>query len=51
MRLAEQYYRKNASSEFVVEVAKNVAEGKRLIAVGFEFVNEHQGVMIYRKRK
>ena len=51
VHLAEQYYGKNASSEWVVEVAKNIAEATRLIAVGFEFVHEHQGVMLYRKRK
>jgi hypothetical protein len=49
--LAEEYCGKNASSKFVVEIAKNVAEAKKLIAVGFEFVHEYQGVMIYRKRK
>ncbi len=51
VHLAEQYYGKNASSEFVVEVAKNVGEASKLLAVGFEFVHEYQGVMIYRKRK
>jgi integrase len=51
VHLAEQYYGKNASSEFVVEVAKNVVEAKKLIAVNFEFVHEHEGVMLYRKRK
>ena len=51
VHLAEQYYGKNASSEFVVEVAKNITEASRLIAAGFEFVHEHQGVMLYRKRK
>jgi hypothetical protein len=49
--LAEQYYGKNASSEFVVEVAKNIAEASKLIAAGFEFIHEHQGVILYRKRK
>ena len=51
MHLAEQYYGKSASSEFVVEVAKNVTEAKKLLAIGFEFVHEFQGVMLYRKRK
>jgi hypothetical protein len=49
--LAEHYYGKNAASEFGVEVTKNVKEASKLIARGFEFVDEHQGVMIYRKRK
>jgi len=51
VHLADQYYGKSASQEFVVEIAKNVEEAKKLIAIGFEFVHEHQGVMIYRKRK
>jgi hypothetical protein len=32
-------------------MAKNVAEATTLIAFGFEFVHEYQGVMLYRKRK
>jgi integrase len=51
VHLAEQYYGRSASQEFVVELAKNVEEAKKLIAVGFEFVHEFQGVMMYRKRK
>jgi integrase len=51
VHLAEQYYGKNSSSEFVVEVAKTVEEASKLLAVGFEFVHEHQGAMICRKRK
>jgi integrase len=51
VHLAEQYYGKFASSGFVFEVAKNIEEAKKLIAVGFEFVHENQGVMLYRKRK
>jgi hypothetical protein len=31
----------NASSEFIVEMAKNVAEATTLIAFGFEFVHEY----------
>ena len=51
VHLAEQCYGKMASSEFVVEIAKTVEEAKKLIAVGFKFVHEFQGVMMYRKRK
>jgi integrase len=51
VHLAEQYYGKISSSEWVVEVAKNIEEASRLIAVGFDFVHEFQGVMLYRKRK
>lgn len=51
IHLAEQYCGRSASSEFVVELAKNVEEAKKLIAVGFEFVHEYQGIMMYRKRK
>ncbi|MCW4054190.1 MAG: hypothetical protein NWE84_04625, partial [Candidatus Bathyarchaeota archaeon] len=51
VHLAEQYCGKNTASEFVVEVAKNLAEAEKLIAVGFEFVHEHQEIMLYRKRK
>ena len=51
VHLAEQYYGRSVSPEFVVELAKNVEEAKKLIVVGFEFVHEHQGIMIYRKRK
>jgi integrase len=51
VHLADQYYGRSASQECVVELAKNVEEAKKLIAVGFEFVHEHQGIMIYRKRK
>jgi hypothetical protein len=40
-----------AASEFHVAIAKTVEEASRLIATGFEFMYEHQGVMIYRKRK
>lgn len=51
VHLAEQYYGKLSSSEFVVEFAKNVEEASKLITAGFEFVHEHHGVMIYKKRK
>jgi len=51
VHLEKQIYRAGSSSEFYVAVAKTVEEASGLISAGYEFVHEHQGVMIYRKRK
>jgi hypothetical protein len=34
-----------------VKTAKTIEEAAKLIEVGFEFVHEHNGIMIFRKRK
>ena len=34
-----------------IATAKTFEEASKLISVGFEFVHEFQGVMIYRKRR
>lgn len=39
------------SDKYHVKAAKNVKEDKELIAGGFEYVTERDGVKIYRKRK
>jgi hypothetical protein len=39
------------SGEFHVKTAKTIEEATKLIEVGFEFVHEHNGIMIFRKRK
>jgi integrase len=39
------------SDEFVVKAAKNADEACKLVEIGFEFVHEFQGTMIFRKRK
>jgi hypothetical protein len=39
------------SGEFHVKTAKTIEEAAKLIEVGFEFVHEHNGIMIFRKRK
>jgi hypothetical protein len=39
------------SENFNVACAKTVEEASGLIAQGYEFVHEYNGVMIYRKRK
>jgi len=39
------------SEDFIVTTAKTVEEASSLIAVGYDFVHEYNGVMIYRKRK
>lgn len=39
------------SDEFVCKVAKTPGEAVELVELGFEYVNEIQGVHLYRKRK
>ncbi|MEM3566662.1 MAG: hypothetical protein QXK47_03420 [Candidatus Bathyarchaeia archaeon] len=41
----------NSNDEFHVKTAKTVEEATKLIEVGFEFVHEFDGIMIFRKRK
>ncbi|MEM2911594.1 MAG: tyrosine-type recombinase/integrase [Candidatus Bathyarchaeia archaeon] len=41
----------NSNDEFHVKVAKTIEEAAKLIEIGFEFVHEFNGVMIFRKRK
>jgi integrase len=41
----------SGTDEFHVKTASTVEEAAKLIEVGFEFVVEHQGTMIFRKRK
>jgi integrase len=39
------------SDEYVCKVAKNVDEAGKLVEVGFEFVTQFDGKMLFRKRK
>ena len=41
----------STNDEFYVKTAKTVEEALKLIQVGFEFVHEFNGVIIFRKRK
>jgi integrase len=51
IHLEKQIYRNGRSEDYHVAAAKTVEEASSLIAVGYEFVHEYNGVMIYRKRK
>lgn len=51
IHLEKQIFHSQRTDEYHVATAKTVEEGAKLVAVGFEFVHEYQGVMIYRKRK
>jgi len=42
---------KETNDDFTCRVAKNIEEAKQLIEVGFDFVHEFNGVMLFRKRK
>jgi hypothetical protein len=44
-------YRKGVAEEFHVATAKIVEGSSMLIASGWEFVREYQGIMFYRKCK
>jgi len=39
------------SDEFHSAVAKDVEEAKKLMEAGFEYICNHNGVMLFRKRK
>jgi hypothetical protein len=39
------------SDEYCSAVARNVEEAQKLIEAGFEYVCNHENVMIFRKRK
>lgn len=39
------------SGEFTARIAKNMEEAKELVEAGFEFVHEHDGLMLFRRRK
>jgi hypothetical protein len=47
----DQIYRRSKASEFNVAITRTVEEASDLMAAGFEFVYEYQGVIIYRRRK
>ena len=51
IHLEKQIYQKGAAEKFHVATAKTVEDASKLVASGWEFVHEYQGVMIYRKRK
>jgi hypothetical protein len=51
VHLAKKIYREGTSEDFNVACAKTVEEGSSLIAQGYEFVHEYNGIMIYRKCK
>jgi len=39
------------SDQYHVKIAKGIKEDEELIAAGFEYVTERDGIKIYRKRK
>jgi len=51
INLENALFQTGRDDEFHAKTAKTVEEASKLIEVGFEFVVEHQGVMIFRKRK
>jgi integrase len=51
IHLRKQIYLNGREDEYIVEIARTVEEASKLISVGYEFVHEYNGVMIYRKRK
>jgi hypothetical protein len=51
IHLRRQYFLNGKDDEYNVEIARTIDEASKLIAVGFDFVHEYNGVMIYRKRK
>jgi hypothetical protein len=51
MFIWKNYYHGVGNENFYVASATTVEDAMRLIAVGYEFVHEHNGVMIYRKHK
>ena len=51
IHLEAAIFQNGRDDEFHVATAKTVEEASKLIALGYEFVHEYQGVMIYRKRK
>lgn len=51
VHLEKQVYQRSSHDGFHVRTAKTVEEATKLIEVGFEFIHEYQGIMIYRKRK
>jgi integrase len=51
IHMEKQIYRNSGNDEFTVLTAKTIEEASNLLATGFDFVQEHNGVMIYRKRK
>lgn len=50
IRLADALF-KDTPDEFITRVAKTVKGARALIEVGFEKVDEFDGIHIYRKRK
>jgi hypothetical protein len=51
VHLEKQIFQNGRNDEYHVGTAKTVDEASKLFAVGFEFVHEHDNIMIYRKRK
>jgi len=49
--LEEKIYKNPGNEDFYVAIAKTIDEASSLIAMGYEFVHEYSGVMLYRKRK
>jgi len=41
----------NPNSEYIVKTAKTLEEAKKLIEEGFEYIQEIDGLRLYRKRK
>jgi len=50
IHLAQLIYKEN-NDEFTCKTAKNIEEAKQLIEVGFEFIHEFNGLMLFKKRK
>ena len=51
IHLRKQIYLNGREDDYIVEIARTVEEASKLIAVGFEFVHEYNGVMIYRRHR
>ena len=51
IHLEKQLYRNVGNEDFHVATAKTIDEASSLISVGYEFIHEYNGVMLYRKRK
>ena len=51
IHLEKQLYRNAGNEDFHVASAKTVEEASSLIAVGYEFIHEYNGVMIYRRHR
>ncbi|MGA2307915.1 MAG: hypothetical protein ABSG57_00015 [Candidatus Bathyarchaeia archaeon] len=51
IHLEKKIYKNPVNEDFYVASAKTIDEASSLIAMGYEFVHEYSGVMLFRKRK